>query len=891
MLLNIKTLWIHLVVLALLVSPSLTTAIQAQSDLGLPGIKSKSLDQILGKTETVAAEPELKSHLKAVSGHDYLLELQLTLPAGGYTYSMVPVKNFGGQTRVEITKIEGLKPAQDDFTPDHPPRIHNSPEFNAELQEYDNAVTWTQKLTRENGTSSASMAGKLILSVCNAETCKPYELAFNAVAPATDSPAMVETAAPANASSQVIIPAVLSPTFILMPVRDEAKGTKTDPVTFKFGTYRTEKGEVQVQIEASLKEHWHLYAQNQDPEMAGTPTIITVTNHEGLDAIAPNWVPDRAAKIEKPLDDIIQHVFHDKVTWSSTYKPTTGSTAIRVAGKIQYQLCDEHKCLSPHTVSFEVGGNISDLPMLIAETKTAQTSTAVENPKTESSSSGDLSAVSSGQALSTSPQFVQFMIAAVLAGFGALLTPCVFPMVPITVSVFLKQSERKGHKPLTMASVFCLGIIGGFTILGVLISVVYGSSALTSVANNAWLNIFFAGVLVFFGCSMLGMFELIVPSWLLSWSSNQENRNGFIGILFMALTFTLVSFTCTFAFVGTLLVWAANGQYFWPVLGMLGFSSAFASPFFFLALFPSYLKTLPKSGGWMNTVKVTLGIVELGAAFKFLSVADLQFNAQPYFFDYTFVMSVWMILCLITGMYLLGQFRLPHDSPTDKVPATQFVVALVFMTLGAYLAAGIFAPKKPRGIIWEQIEAFAPPVFETVSPSSNHGLSQSSSHDTLASYKGPVVAHGDDGLSFAVDFQQAVKVANQTQQPMFIDFTGVNCVNCRKMEKTIFPTARNHELLSQLIRVQLYTDTDAVPGTTSREVGKELRTQNLKLQQDWFQDVTLPAYAVVAPDGKTILSVLSGYQPGEGVFTKFLEDGIMKWREQQARVPSPDTMK
>ncbi|MEO1996467.1 MAG: cytochrome c biogenesis protein CcdA, partial [Planctomycetaceae bacterium] len=419
-----------------------------------------------------------------------------------------------------------------------------------------------------------------------------------------------------------------------------------------------------------------------------------------------------------------------------------------------------------------------------------------------------------------------FLLTAVLAGFAALLTPCVFPMIPITVSFFLKQSETTHHRPVRMASIYCLGIIGSFTVIGLMMAAIFGATSINNLANNPWLNVFIAGVLVFFGMNLLGMFEIRVPSFLLSWSAGKQDRGGVLGVLFMALTFTMVSFTCTFAFLGLLLALAAKGQYYWPILGTTAFSAAFALPFFFLALFPSVLKKLPQSGGWMNTVKVTMGMVEIGAAFKFLSVSDLAWNPMPVMFDYAFVMSSWIIIAGCTGLYLLDMFRLPHDTKSDSISAIRLGFAIAFLVFGAYLSVGLFGNEKPRGFVWDQIESFAPPNLE--------GGQEAD--------LGYVIVH--DGLQYSLEFEKAAQFAAEQNMPMFLDFTGVNCVNCRLMEKRM-EQPHNRKRLERFVRVQLYTDN--VPHIQDKALVQQLLESNRKLQEDWFGDVTLPSYAVIAP--------------------------------------------
>ncbi|MBL4885956.1 MAG: thioredoxin family protein, partial [Planctomycetaceae bacterium] len=357
-----------------------------------------------------------------------------------------------------------------------------------------------------------------------------------------------------------------------------------------------------------------------------------------------------------------------------------------------------------------------------------------------------------------------------------------------------------------------------------------------------------------------------VPSSLLTWSSSHEGQGGIFGVLFMSFTFTLVSFTCTFAFVGLLLPMAAGGSYYWPIFGMLAFSSAFASPFFFLALFPSFLKKLPQSGGWMFRVKVVFGLLELGAAFKFLSVADIGWFSAPYFFDYAVVMTSWMVLCIVAGLYLLGIFRLQHDTQTDSIGVLQLSFAMTFLGFSAYLATGIYGTNPPTGVVWQQIAAFAPQTFE------------SKNDENL----GPALMHNE--LLYALDVDQAIQYAKANNEPMFFDFTGTNCVSCRFMEINVFPKKENHELLEKFVRVQLYTD--MVPELSDKKLVEQILNKNRLLQSDWFNDATLPAYAIVMPDGKTILSSYRGAERATGEFTEFLKAGLAEWQRQKLAMKS-----
>ncbi|MFM8285815.1 MAG: protein-disulfide reductase DsbD family protein, partial [Planctomycetaceae bacterium] len=484
-----------------------------------------------------------------------------------------------------------------------------------------------------------------------------------------------------------------------------------------------------------------------------------------------------------------------------------------------------------------------------------------------------------------------FLLTAAAAGFAALLTPCVFPMVPITVSFFQKQAEQEHHRPVTMALVYCLGIVGTFTLLGVVMSSVFGAASLNTLANNPWLNLFIAGVMVFFGLNLLGLFEIAIPSFLLNYTSGQESRGGLVGVLFMALTFTLTSFTCTFAFVGWLLAMAANGARLWPVLGLLVFSAAFSLPFFFLALFPSWLKRLPKAGGWMNRFKVVMGLLEIGAAFKFLSVADLAWNPVPTLFDNELVLSAWLVLLVAMGIYLLGWVRLPHDIPTEHTGVAQFFVALSCLGLAAYMAVGLYGSSKPSGRLWELIAAFAPPKFE-VAEARQAGVPVDSAAPAQKSVveMGPTLQEG--GLRYALDYRKAMEYATKTGRPVFLEFTGVNCVNCRKMEQGPLSSPAVREKLKEFVCIQIWMD--QVPTVQDATERRRLLEQNRELQVSWFDDLTMPAYVVVGADpdlvqrgkGTGILAEKLGYDADAGAFAQFLEAGLVAWRKANSQAVS-----
>lgn len=433
--------------------------------------------------------------------------------------------------------------------------------------------------------------------------------------------------------------------------------------------------------------------------------------------------------------------------------------------------------------------------------------------------------------------FFSFVILAFSMGLLALLTPCVFPMIPITVSFFTHQGETGEGKPITNAIIYTLGIIATFSILGIILALTLGASGANQLAANPWVNIFIAALFIYFALSLFGMYEIQLPSVLRQYSLKQEGRGGVMGTLFMAVTFTLTSFTCTVQFVGLLLVAASQGQWFWPMIGMVVFSAAFALPFFFLALFPQYLAKMPKSGSWLNSVKVVMGFLELAAAFKFISNTDLVWGWG--FFSHNTVLAVWAVLMLLTGIYLLGKIQLPHDSPIASISVPRLMLSTAFLTFGLYLTSGLFG-QKIHGLIY----SYLPPIVESESG-----------------------AVRTNGASIAEEFNwyrnldEGLVKARATGKSVFIDFTGYTCTNCRWMEANTFTKTEVKHRFGEMILVQLYTD----GGPNHRE--------NQQYEIDRFGTAALPFYVILSPDDD-IITTFPGMTRSLDDFLDFLDKGL-----------------
>jgi thiol:disulfide interchange protein len=446
--------------------------------------------------------------------------------------------------------------------------------------------------------------------------------------------------------------------------------------------------------------------------------------------------------------------------------------------------------------------------------------------------------------------FITFLLTAMFWGGVTLLTPCVFPMIPITVSFFLKEGEKKHHNPLAMASVYALTIVA---VLG--IAAVALLSVFQELSINPWMNVGLGLLFVFFALSLFGMYEIVLPNSLVRFTSAREGRGGYAGTIFMALSFTIISFTCVAPFLGGFSGMTASGNFnkFQLALGGLAFAATFAAPFFFLALFPSLLRKLPKSGSWMNTVKVVMGFLELAAALKFFRTAELRWQIPPAIFSYDFVLAMWVAILVLMGLYLLNVYRLPHDEPQAHIGVPRMLFGFLSLSLAVYLMPAVFSSgeSKPRpgGVIYAWVDSFLLPD------------------------------HGKDEFVWSGDLRAAVDDARSKKQLVFVDFTGVTCTNCRLNEKNTFPRPEVRELLKKYHLVQLYTDT--VPGSLYDSIPDAVRQDedaqaNRAFEKRIFGTTQLPLYVILKPEpGGKAVRVAEVYDEGkinnEAAFVEFLK--------------------
>lgn len=523
----------------------------------------------------------------------------------------------------------------------------------------------------------------------------------------------------------------------------------------------------------------------------------------------------------------------------------------RINIEMIYQACTESYCLPPqsikiyHTLSRvlekasdklgKVSAKTSDLPAdTLISGVLPDTTARVKKDETKTRSVTERT-----QSYETlrKESFWSFIGLAFLTGFLALLTPCVFPMIPITVSFFTKHSASGRKKAIKKSVVYAFGIIFSFTVFGWLMSLALGATGAQNFAANIWVNLFIGVLFIIFAMSLFGVFEIRLPSFLVNLSQRKSGSEGYAGTLFAGVTFTLVSFTCTVQFLGILMVAAAQGEWFLPVIGMLCFATAFASPFFLLSLFPQYLANMPKSGGWLHATKIVMALIEIAAAFKFFSnvdlVLDLEFLTRPV------LLAIWIVLFGMTGFYLLGKIRFSEDDDTPKIGFPRMSLAVFFLSLTMYLTYGLF-----DNPLQADIDSYLPPR----------------EYGRILHYGKPSESKEELWIE---DYEAALEQARLSGYPMFIDFTGKTCTNCRLMEKNMFPRPDVQAYFKKMILVRLWTDYS------------DKKEFNQALQQRLVGSVALPFYAIVDAN-ENVLAAFGGLERNPEVFKNFLREGLSR---------------
>ncbi|WP_395276016.1 cytochrome c biogenesis protein CcdA [Halalkalibaculum sp. DA384] len=632
------------------------------------------------------------------------------------------------------------------------------------------------------------------------------------------------------------------------------QGQMLDPVSFEVvqSPETVKAGEVfEVTVQTKIEGNWHLYSINNDPDAGPYPTQFSSAN-SALAIAGEVSETEPSIEYDPNFDtELGWHTSEATFTIPLAFKEgISGSSMIDL--EVLYQVCDDKACLPPKTKSITQGISIAGVASQpydgfeeSGETAERAEEEADSEPATGSGGKeGEIQPDTSGY---TGGGFVSFLWIALTAGFAALLTPCVFPMIPLTVSFFSKQNEGNNKRAVGQALLFGIAIVATFTLLGALLSVLIGASGANQFAANPWVNLFIGIILIVFAMSLLGMFELRLPYQLTNWLNQKSNESsGILGVLFMALTISAVSFSCTAPFVGGVLAATTGGEWFYPIIGMMGFSAAFASPFVLFALFPRWLESLPQSGSWMNVVKVLLGFIELAAAVKFISNADLVWQwglvSRP------LAIAAWITIFFLAGLYVIGTYSLKHEKKPEQIGTGRLMVAIPLFLFSFYLIPGLLGASLG---IWD---AWLPPKQAT-------DVSVVSSIAQRGGGGGGIESNMEE---WSDSYEASLEKAKQTGQPIFIDFTGYTCTNCRAMETNVFPLKEIQKRFAKMEKVRLYTD----DGTDGPE--------NQQFQFKLTGTVALPTYAIVDPYTGKVLDQLIGYTQKDK-FRQFLDDGLNRF--------------
>lgn len=637
------------------------------------------------------------------------------------------------------------------------------------------------------------------------------------------------------------------------------------PVTWTTSITSESATEGTLRIKADIRDGWHIYGSDipDVPGVRTNPTRIVINPADGLELIGS---PEPSVVPQKHLDLMmnLELPWWDKtVTFTQRFRTKSPAGAV-ISGTIYYMACNNVTCTPPAEEEFSVTfGNPASAAATDSVTVTSESpAKSTAKPATDDDASQWWAPVGEGfnTSVATSSAGASgwtIFIMGFLGGLLALLTPCVWPMIPMTVSFFLKSNKSRARSILN-SCLYGLSIIVIFLVLGLAITAIFGPAKLNELSTSAVFNLIFFALLVLFAVSFFGAFDIKLPSrWSDAMDSRAEATSGLLSIFFMAFTLVLVSFSCTGPIIGTLLVEAvAQGEILGPALGMGGFALGLALPFATFAFFPSMLKSIPSSGGWLNSVKVVLGFIELILSLKFLSVADLAYGWR--ILDREVFISIWIVLFVLLGLYLLGKLRLPHDTESRHTSVGGLFMAVASLSFAVYLLPGLWgAPLKA-------VSAFAPPL--STQDFNLYGGEYREFHDY------------DEGMAYAA----------KHEKPVLLDFTGYGCVNCRKMEMAVFDTQAVREVIeNDYVLIKLYVDekTPLEQPYTVEEYGRTTRIKTVGdrwsyLQRHKFDINSQPYYVLLDNQGKP-LAPARDYDENVDSFVQWLNQGLEAYRQEK----------
>lgn len=694
-------------------------------------------------------------------------------------------------------------------------------------------------------------------------------------------------------------------------------GQVLEPVKWSYNAEKEDNGNISLQFRATIEKKWHLYSQFV-PEGGPIRTSFVFYDLNGFTFTGDDVKIEEVESWEEE-NDIDYLVVFDEPAGKEEYDPNfemvvkyfehevlftreinlTAEEPLLIHGYLEFMCCDDTRCLPPNQVDFEFAFNGAKPGM---DEGPGQDKKAASIEVKQMDLKGETVAVEGEEIKEDTETVVRttniwaVILEAILWGFVALLTPCVFPMIPMTITFFMKGGENRARGKI-QALAYGSSIVLLYTIpIAIIILITYfvGGRTVTADIFN-WLsthwipNVLFFLIFMFFAASFLGMFEIVLPSWMVNKADSKSDKGGLVGAFFMALTLVLVSFSCTGPLVGTVLVKSAQGEIFEPIFAMLAFSVAFALPFTLFAFFPSWLQQLPKSGGWLNSVKVVLGFIEIALGLKFLSVADQTYHWG--LLDREVYLALWIVTFTLLGFYLIGKLKFAHDSDMKYIPVPRLGLAILTFAFVIYLIPGMFgAPLKalsgylpPQQTHDFDIEAI---VRENVKYHSSGGGDASDMSTICEKPKYSDLLHLPHGLEGYFDYEEGLECAKKLDKPVFIDFTGHGCVNCREMEANVWSDPRVLKRLREdYVVIALYVDdktrlpeSEWVRSEYDGKLKKSIGKKYSDFQISRFGVNAQPYYVLLDHNGK-MLTEHRAYDLDVDEFVEFLDEGLENFRK------------
>ena len=806
----------------------------------------KSLNAQDGLLEPV----KIKYSLDYVGNNEVEVVVSLDIDKGWHTYSLTQDNPMGPLATV-LTVRDSLgyyKKVGKPFSSSH---IHKEfePAFEMEVEYYEDKAVFKQKIQLQN--SVDKIKGIFEYQTCDNSRCLPPDY----------QPFELEVKSNYFSKSDIVESVQFGEKMIDIPEDGEIEGELFDPIFWEFSVESLGKGQVEVTATPQIEEGWHLYADLGNDLPIPTTFWLAEAQEGNFKAIGKNTLSPELPKDAVKHDDLfnadVAYIPEGTVIKQKFMIMKEGMSSLK--GELEFQTCDSERCLPPTWLEFGV-----DIDPDWYDPEAVQLMAAGGEEKSDLASES----------------WWSIFIKGFGGGLIALLTPCVFPMIPMTVNFFMKQSDKKS-KGISNAILFGLSIIFIYTAIGFGLTKGLGPDVMNLMASSSIMNIIFFIVFIVFGISFLGAFDITLPAWIVNKSDKQADKGGMIGLFFMAFTLAVVSFSCTGPIIGSLLVLAAQGgNDAGPIAGMLGFSSALALPFTLFAIFPSWLANLPKSGGWLNSVKVVLGLVEFALALKFLSNVDLAYHWG--ILSREVFVAIWVVIFAIIGFYLLGKIKFSHDSDLPYVSVPRVIFAILAFSFTVYLLPGLFgAPLK-------LMSGLAPPksYVEDVSWMRRGTQKVMAAPNADGSEQLSTGEHCPNGLPCTKDYAEGLAYAKKHNKPIFLDFTGHTCVNCRKMEDNTWPDPKIDKILrNDYVVISLYVDDKKkLPKEEQRTedlFGKEfkIRTVGNKwtyMQASTYKTNSQPYYVLLTPDEEVLVDPV-GYTPDTEEYEAYLKSGLEKF--------------